>query len=106
VAYKGVVKGKIIELEEPLPYPDGQPLSVSVEPWAGQLYPGSPAAVRQVMHEPPHLRWEDVDELERAIATGKLPVHHAGVFDDGARSSRRPLRNGKADPRTKRTGIG
>jgi hypothetical protein len=82
VAYKGVVKGKFIELEEPLPYPDGQPLSVSVEPWVGQLYPGSPAAVRQVMHEPPHLRWEEVDELERAMATGKLPVHHAGVFDE------------------------
>ena len=47
----------------------------------GQLEPGSPAAIRQVMHEPPHLRWEAVDELERAIATGKLPVHHAGVFD-------------------------
>src|SRR4030095_9490806 len=81
VAYKGIVRGKIIELEEPLPYPDGQPLSVSVEPWAGQLEPGSPAAIRQVMHEPPHLRWEAVDELEQAIATGKLPVHHAGVFD-------------------------
>ena len=24
---------------------------------------------------------EAVDELEQAIATGKLPVHHAGVFD-------------------------
>jgi len=83
VPYKGVAKGKIIELEESLPYPEGQLLSISVEPWAGPLYPGSPAAVRQVMHEPPHLRWEEVDELERAIAAGKLPVHQAGVFDEG-----------------------
>ena len=30
--------------------------------------PGSPAAIRQAMREPPHLRWEEVDELERAIA--------------------------------------
>ena len=82
MAYKGVAKGKIIELEEPLPYPEGQPLNVSVEPWAGQLDPGSPAAIRQVMHEPPHLRWEEVDELERAIAEGKLPVRQAGVFDE------------------------
>ncbi len=82
MAHKGVAKGKIIELEEPLPYPEGQPLSVSIEPWAGQPYRGSPAAVRQVMHEPPHLKWEEVDALERAIAEGKLPVHQAGVFDE------------------------
>lgn len=82
MSYKGVARGKMIELEEPLPYPEGQPLSVSVEPWAGQPYPGSPAAVRQVMHAPPHLRWEEVDELERAIAAGKLPVHDTGMFDE------------------------
>ena len=82
MAYKGIAKGKIIELEEPLPYPEGQPLSVSIEPWADQPYPGSPAAIRQVMHEPPHLKWEEVDALERTIAEGKLPVHQAGVFDE------------------------
>jgi hypothetical protein len=43
---------------------------------------GSPAALRQAMHEPPHLPWEDVDELERAIAEGKLPVHQESVFDE------------------------
>jgi hypothetical protein len=53
--YKGIAKGTHIELEEPLPYADGQPVSVWVEPVAGLLPPGSPAAVRQVMHEPPHL---------------------------------------------------
>jgi hypothetical protein len=26
--------------------------------------------------------WEDVDELERAIEKGKLPVHQDGVFDE------------------------
>jgi hypothetical protein len=34
------------------------------------------------MHEPPHLPWEDVDALERAIAEGKLPVRQEGVFDE------------------------
>jgi hypothetical protein len=43
---------------------------------------GSPAVLRQAMHEPPHLPWEDVDELERAIAEGKLPVHQESVFDE------------------------
>ncbi len=45
---------------------------------------GSPAAIRQAMREPPHLRLEDVDELERAIAEGKLPIHQEGVFDESA----------------------
>ncbi|MBI4530951.1 MAG: hypothetical protein HY709_05450 [Candidatus Latescibacteria bacterium] len=78
---KGVAKGNIIELEESLPYLEGQSISVSVEPLGGQPYSGSPAAIRQMMHEPPHLKWEDVDELERAIEEGKLPVHQESVFD-------------------------
>lgn len=80
--YKGIAKGKTIELEDRLPYPEGQPVSISVEPFTKQVHPGSPAAIRQVMHEPPHLMWEDVDELERAIEKGKLPVHQDGVFDE------------------------
>ena len=82
MSYKGIAKGKIIELEERLPYPDGQPVSISVEPFVERVHPGSPVAVRRVMHEPPHLRWEDVDELERAIEEGKLPVHQQSVFDE------------------------
>ncbi len=81
MTYTGIAKGRTIELEERLPYPEGQPVSISVEPLVGQLYPGSPAAIRQLMHEPPHLKWEDVDELERAIEEGKLPVHQESVFD-------------------------
>lgn len=82
MSYKGIARGKTIELEESLPYPEGQPVSVVVEPLAEQSQAGSPAAIRQAMHEPPHLNWEDVDELERAIAEAKLPVRQAGVFDD------------------------
>lgn len=82
MSYRGIAKGKTIELEEPLPYPEGQPVSVFVEPLAGQLQAGSPTAIRQVMHEPPHLKWEDVDELERAIEEARLPVRQGGVFDD------------------------
>ena len=80
--YKGIAKGKTIELAEILPYPDGQPVSVEVEPLAEQPQAGSPMAIRQVMHEPPHLTREDVDELERAIAAGKLPVQQGSVFDE------------------------
>ncbi|MFQ5915890.1 MAG: hypothetical protein ACE5JS_22170 [Nitrospinota bacterium] len=83
MTYRGVAKGKTIELEEPLPYSEGQPVGVSVEPLAGQPRPDSPAAIQQGMHEPPHLRWEDVDELERTIEEAKLPVHQGSVFDEG-----------------------
>jgi hypothetical protein len=74
MSYKGIAKGKIIELENELPYPQGQPVSVSIEPLTQQFQPGAPAAIRQAMHEVPHLRWEDVDELERAIEDAKLSV--------------------------------
>ena len=82
MTYKGIAKGKIIELEEALPYSEGQAVSVSIAPLEEQPQSGSPAAIRKVMHEPPHLKWGDVDEMERAIAQGKLPVHQGSVFDE------------------------
>ena len=83
--YRGIAKGNVIELEESLPYPEGQPLNISVEISAVYLKAGSPVAIRQAMAEPPHLNGEDVDELERAIAEGKLPVQPEGIFDTGTR---------------------
>jgi len=50
---KGLARGKTIDLEEPLPYPEGQWLSVSVEPLEEQLPSGSPALILWVMQEPP-----------------------------------------------------
>lgn len=79
--YKGIAKGKTIELEDPLPYPKGHPIHVSVEPLMGQPQPGSSVAIRKAMHEPPHLREEEVDELDLAIGEGKLNVYHENIFD-------------------------
>lgn len=81
--YRGVAKGKTIELETLLPYPEGQAVSVSVEPLASQSQSGSPALIRQAMHEPPHLSSGEVDELEQAIEAGKLPVRQEGIFEKG-----------------------
>jgi hypothetical protein len=44
--------------------------------------PGSPAAVLRAMREPPHLTDEAVEEFERAIESGKMPVRYNGVYDD------------------------
>jgi hypothetical protein len=53
-------------------------LEVSPEHRAG----GAPAAVLRAMHEPPHLSVSDVDELDAAIAGGRLPVRTHRLFSD------------------------
>ena len=80
MSYKGIAKGKMIELEEPLPYTEGQPVNVEVKPVEAQLQVGSPVAVKQAMHEPPHLTGEDINELEQAIEEAKLPVRDERMF--------------------------
>jgi len=80
MTYKGIAKGKIIELEDPLPYSEGQVVSVSIEPLRLDLRQGSPAAILKVLRDLPHFNTEDVDELERAIEQGKLPVRTQGVI--------------------------
>jgi len=79
--YKGIARGKTIELEEQLPYPEGQPLNVSVEPIEAKPQVDLPTIIRKIIHEPPHLSWNDVDELERAIEEGKLQVYQGSVFN-------------------------
>jgi predicted nucleic acid-binding protein len=81
--YRGIAHGKTIELEEALPYANGQAVQVVVEPLTEQLPTGSPATIRKVMHELLHLTEDDVAELERAIERDWLPVGETGVFDRG-----------------------
>jgi hypothetical protein len=81
MTYKGVAKGKIIELEEALPYSDGQAVSVSVEALHPDLQPGSAAAILRVMRSLPDLNPDDIDELERLIRQGRLPVRMQGEFE-------------------------
>jgi hypothetical protein len=49
--FRGVARGKIIELDEVLPYAEGCLVNVIVEPENVIPQPGSPA-IRRVMHEP------------------------------------------------------
>ncbi|MGB7947423.1 MAG: hypothetical protein WCH75_07065 [Candidatus Binatia bacterium] len=81
MTYKGVAKGKIIELEESLPYSDGQAISVSVEALHPDLQPGSAPAIIKVMRSLPDLNPDDVDELEQLIRQGRLPVRMQGEFE-------------------------
>jgi hypothetical protein len=81
--FTGKASGKTIELDEPLPYPDGLTVRVTVEPVPPARVPGSPPAILEVMRAEPHLASEEVDELERAIEESKLPVSGATSFESG-----------------------
>jgi hypothetical protein len=84
MTYRGLLKGNTIELAERPPFPDGQPLRVSVEAWPSPLLAGSPQALRRAMQAPPHLSRGEVDELEAAIAQGRIPVDNGEIFNEGA----------------------
>ena len=52
MGYKGTVKGKVIELDEPLPFPDGTRVEVTVQPEVQpekKLPKGSPKLIVQLL---------------------------------------------------------
>lgn len=71
---KGKARGRLIELDEALPFPDGARVSVTVTPERPQLRKGSPKLLLQIMRELPPVDSETVAEFERAIEAGSLPV--------------------------------
>ena len=78
---RGFAKGRRIELEESLPYADGQPLNVTVEAAGEELPLGSPASILEALAQMPKLTPADVDELDLQIKAGRVPVRDGGVFD-------------------------
>ncbi len=79
---KGIVKGKTIELDEPLPYLEGRSVNITVDPVQEDDRPGSPAYALRMMHEPPHLEPGDIEEFERVLRESELPVESGGIFDE------------------------
>jgi hypothetical protein len=77
--YRGVAKGRMVELEDDISLPEGTAVTVVVEETAR----GTPATVLRVMRSLPDLQAGDVDELERMIEAGKLPTRSEGLFDAG-----------------------
>ncbi len=78
---RGIARGNTIVLERPLPLPDGQPVTVTVEPRKTPER-GSPAAVLAAVRRAPHLSDEDVDELQQSILAGRQPASFVGIFDE------------------------
>ncbi len=87
MTYRGIVKGKTIELEAPLELPEGTEVEVVVNiPSEKELatsgYPkGSGQALLRIWDTPPCCTPEDVDALLQAIDEGKRPVRFTGIFD-------------------------
>ncbi len=80
MGYKGTVKGKVIELDEPLPYPDGTRVEVTVQPekkprkgspqhivqlLAGTLTPEEADAILKAAMECRRIDWEMWEEGEK-----------------------------------------
>jgi hypothetical protein len=79
---RGIVKGGMIKLEQPLPLPDGQPVTVAVQPVEEEPVRGSPALVLRAMHGSPRLKPGDIEEFNRVLRESRLSVEPRGVFDE------------------------
>lgn len=82
MTYTGIAKGKTIELEERVPFPDGQRVKIAIEPILAKAKSGSPSDILTIVRSLPDIDVEDVAELERLIACGKLPISSKSIFDD------------------------
>lgn len=85
--YKGIIKGKVIELEGEVVLPKGTEVEVVVRESKGEevatsgYFKGTPQAILAAWDTPPHCTPEDVDALLQAIEQGKRPMRFEGIFD-------------------------
>jgi hypothetical protein len=87
MTYKGIVKGKTIEFENPLALPEGTEVDVEVHVPPQQALTacrapkGSGQALLYLWNTPAQCTPAEVDLLLQAIDQGKRPVRFAGIFD-------------------------
>ena len=74
MTYRGIVKGRTIELNEDLPYPEGQSVDISVTPRPAGLRRGSPQSLLKLMDEVGPADPETMAQLEQALADSRLPM--------------------------------
>ena len=77
MTYRGIAKGRVVQLDGDVSLPEGTTVTVLVQ----EPLRGSPSAVLQAMRGLPSLAGGEVDELERMIEVGKLPTRSGGMFD-------------------------
>ena len=76
-SYKGVARGRVIHLQGGVSLPKGTSVTILVD----EPPKGSPAAVLEALRRMPRVRPGLVDEMDRMIEEGKLPVRAEGIFD-------------------------
>ncbi len=77
MACRGIAKGNVVQLEEGTSLPEGTEVIVQVQ----ETKRGSPEAILAVMRGLPEIDPIKIDELERFIEAGKLPVRLENVFE-------------------------
>ena len=80
MTYTGTIKGRSIELQDVTPYPDGETVTVQIEP-AEKGSRASIQALLAALKKLPPVSKDDTDALERAIEEGKLPLSKPIEFD-------------------------
>jgi hypothetical protein len=87
MTYKGIARGKVIELEGDLALPEGTEVEIVVKDRAknsatvNHHAKGSPEAILKFFNTPPLCTPADVDALLQAITKGRQPTKYQGVFD-------------------------
>ena len=82
MTYTGVARGRTIELDEGVPYSDGQSVKIAIEPIPATVKNSTPHEVLAAVRSLPDIDLEDIAELERTIAFGMMPVEARSVSDD------------------------
>ena len=82
MSYTGWIKGRTIELDEPLPFAEGQIVKVSLEMLAPSARSGSPQSVLEATRQSPHLLQADVAALEAVMQNAKLPANEGFTLND------------------------
>ena len=87
MVYRGVARGKVIELEDHVSLPEGTEVEVLIKeekvgkPMPGGYPKGSPKALLAALNLPAQCTFEDVEALEQSIRHGKRPVRFEGIFE-------------------------
>ena len=77
--------GRVLVPDQPVDLPSGQPLEIQVRPITGQdpsQVPGSPQAILRTLSENAPVEPGAIEEMNREIEEGKLPVQQGGIFDE------------------------
>ena len=87
MVYRGIARGKVIELEDNVLLPEGTAVEVSIKPeQVGETAPRSSSqgfakALLAALNLPAQCTSEDVEALVQSMQSGKQPLRFEGIFE-------------------------